>query len=245
MTKPIPFHPLSELFPLIEGREFDDLVADIKANGLREAIWIYNGQILDGRNRYRACQAAGIEPASRQYAGDDALGFVLSLNLRRRHLDESRRAMVAARIANIRHGGQGGTVVNSGIPPLKQSDAAERLNVSVDTVKQARKVIDRGVEGLAKAVDSGEISVSAAADVTSLPDAELQKAVAEGPDAVLEAAKKVRREKHERRAALSRAPVASVSAATAAAIPRGPRGFSARDTMTRLALVGGATGALP
>ena len=51
------FHPLANVFPLLAGEEFDALVADIQASGLREAIWLYEGQILDGRNRYRACQA--------------------------------------------------------------------------------------------------------------------------------------------------------------------------------------------
>ena len=51
------FHPLANVFPLLEGEEFDALVADIAASGLCEAVWLYEGQILDGRNRYRACQA--------------------------------------------------------------------------------------------------------------------------------------------------------------------------------------------
>ena len=48
---PIPFHALSNLFPLLEG----------KANGLVEPIVVFEEKILDGRNRYRACLAAGVE----------------------------------------------------------------------------------------------------------------------------------------------------------------------------------------
>jgi hypothetical protein len=47
------FHPLANVFPLIEGAEFGELVADIKANGLNERIEMYEGMMLDGRNRYR------------------------------------------------------------------------------------------------------------------------------------------------------------------------------------------------
>ncbi|HWJ71914.1 MAG TPA: MT-A70 family methyltransferase [Kaistia sp.] len=60
--KSLAFHPLADLFPLIEGAAFDELVADVAANGLREPIVLHQGMILDGRNRWRACWAAGVEP---------------------------------------------------------------------------------------------------------------------------------------------------------------------------------------
>ena len=95
------FHPLADLFPLLEGVDFDELVADVRAHGVRESIWIYEEKILDGRNRHRAAAVAGVACPTRPYEGDDPVGFVVSQNLKRRHLSGSQRAMVAAKLATM------------------------------------------------------------------------------------------------------------------------------------------------
>jgi hypothetical protein len=67
--KALTFHPLANIFPLLEGAEFDGLVADIKAHGQREPIALYEGQVLDGRNRLRACEMTGVAPPARDLRG--------------------------------------------------------------------------------------------------------------------------------------------------------------------------------
>lgn len=49
-------HHETELFPLLRGPEFEALVEDIRANGLREPVNLFEGKVLDGRNRIRACE---------------------------------------------------------------------------------------------------------------------------------------------------------------------------------------------
>jgi N6-adenosine-specific RNA methylase IME4/ParB-like chromosome segregation protein Spo0J len=169
------FHPLSELFPLMQGREFDELVADVKANGLREPIWTYQGEILDGRNRWRACEAGQVSHRPmRDYEGadEDALAFVLSLNLHRRHLNESQRGMVAAKIATLPRGAN----QHVGIPTSSQAEAARQLNVSRDTVIQARKVIERAEPEVTAAVERGELAINMAAKLADA-EPEFQRAV--------------------------------------------------------------------
>ena len=152
------FHPVANIFPLVEDAEFDELVADIRQHGLHEPIVVYEDKILDGRNRYRACQAAGTEPAFTAYTGADPVSYVVSLNLRRRHLSESQRALVAAKLAILGHG-----VRQSGkfaaVPT--QGEAAALLNISERSVRSAREVHEHGAPELVRAVERGAISVSA------------------------------------------------------------------------------------
>jgi N6-adenosine-specific RNA methylase IME4 len=93
------FHEVAGIFPLLEGDEYRSLRDDISANGLLEPIWIHDNKIIDGRNRYIACMDLGIEPQYRQWDGRGSLvGFAVSLNLKRRHLTSSQRAMVALEV---------------------------------------------------------------------------------------------------------------------------------------------------
>src|SRR5262249_25357013 len=96
----LPFHPLADIFPLMEGAEFDELVADIKANGLYQAIILHGGTILDGRNRYRACLAAGVEPTTVNGNGwiDDPAAYVISANIHRRHLTADQKRDLIAKL---------------------------------------------------------------------------------------------------------------------------------------------------
>jgi len=213
------FHPLSELFPLMAGREFDELVADVRANGLREPIWTYEGQILDGRNRYLACEAAGVEPRFREYEGDDPIAFVVSLNLHRRHLNESQRGIVAARIATLP---PHRPAESAPIGAVTQEDAAEMLNVGRRTVQRAREVLDLGAPELVAAVERGEVSVSAAADVAELPKEQQRELVARGEREILEKAREIRAAKQEKRRRERIAAVASM-AQPAPELPTGRR----------------------
>ena len=102
VEKPTPpemeYHPAANLFPLVMGDEFDELVADIKANGLRVPILIdAKGRIIDGRNRYRACRVGGVEPRFEKVRGKiDIVALVVSLNVKRRNLDAGQKAIAAA-----------------------------------------------------------------------------------------------------------------------------------------------------
>jgi ParB-like chromosome segregation protein Spo0J len=171
-------HPLAEIFPLMRGQQFDDLVADIKAHGLREPIVTYEDKILDGRNRYMACAATGVECASVPYTGNDPLGYVVSRNLKRRHLNGSQRAMIATRLATMT---QGARTDLSPIGERSQAQAAELLNVGKRSVERAKKVREHGTPELQAAVKRGQLSVSAAAEIATGRSEQQRQAVAAKP----------------------------------------------------------------
>ena len=152
------------------------------ANGLLVPIALdRQGRVLDGRNRLAACAAAGVEPRFRTYEGDDEVAFVVSMNLRRRHLDEGQRGMVAARLATLRREDtlkQNTAAADAQICATTQDDAAELLNVARRTVQHARVVLDRGTPELVRACDEGRVAVSDAAAVARLAVEEQRQALA-------------------------------------------------------------------
>jgi ParB-like nuclease domain len=97
MTRPV--HPIADLFPMMTEEELANLAADIKANGLIHPIVVdKDGLVIDGRNRVRACEIAGIEPATVLFEGDDFRAYIISSNIARRHMSKGQQAMAVAMV---------------------------------------------------------------------------------------------------------------------------------------------------
>jgi hypothetical protein len=174
-------HPLAEIFPPMADDQFAALVADIRDNGLREPIILHDGQVLDGRNRYRACVEIGIEPMTRPWDGrGDPLDYVVSKNLHRRHLNPSQLSMVGDRIANLKLGANQHHGEGAQCCAPSQAQAADMLNIGRRSIQQARVVRANGVHALQQAVEAGDISVSAAAEIAQQPKEEQMTIMANG-----------------------------------------------------------------
>ena len=216
-------HPYANLFPLMSSAELRELATDIKANGQQEPILLYEDLILDGRNRYRACKLAGVEPKTEQWVGKgSALDYVVSLNLHRRHLSEVQKVTIALqlkegfaietsrdRLSNLIPGPKlrQDPVSSSGqICPLEET--AEKLNnlaetsrdhaahimgVSPRAISKLAVVMRTGVPDLVAMTKAGQVSLDAAALVATLPTEEQTVVFREG--LVKETAKKIRNEK--------------------------------------------------
>src|SRR5262249_18739935 len=152
------FHDAANLFPMLVGADFVALVQDIRANGQRETIKTLHGEILDGRNRWRACSELNLTPRVEKLPLDtDPIRYVVSLNIHRRHLADRQRAWIAAKIANTTNGSNqhekkvGGPIGPPTQPPISIPEAAEMLNVSDRSVKRAKRVQDHGIPEVQKA----------------------------------------------------------------------------------------------
>jgi N6-adenosine-specific RNA methylase IME4 len=197
----LPVHPLAELFPLIDGEEFSAFAEDIRLNGVVDKIVLLDGAILDGRNRFNVLthlvesgevlgsgwgHRAG-EPLDAEHldadnpwfcrfnreVDGDPLSWVLSKNLKRRHLNESQRAVVAAKLANMAVGRpRSFEPAPEHIPQIcgiSARAAAAMLNVGARSVESARTMLKDGTPDLQHAVEQGRIAVSTAETISRLP----------------------------------------------------------------------------
>lgn len=177
----VKIHPAADLFPLLTGADFDALVQDIDANGLREpVVFTPSGELLDGRNRWKACKKLGDEPP-RRIEHAEPWAYVISTNLHRRHLTESQRGMVGAKYAKRHRGrppvGHTPDKTNASIeafvspgqqpPPPSEAQVSELLKVGRSSVQRGKIVLEHGTEDLQRAVEQGNLPVSTAARIAS------------------------------------------------------------------------------
>ena len=145
-------HPLSDVFPMSDEDSYRALVKDIKEHGLREPIMIFDGKILDGRNRLKACIEAGIEPETKEFKGDNPEDFVHSANINRRHLSKNWLAIKAAEYMKTPPAG--------GVSKITTKAAAEKYGVPVRSVERAKRIVDASSPSLISDVKSDKMSLS-------------------------------------------------------------------------------------
>lgn len=166
-------HPLCTLFPRMSGAEFDALVADVAANGLQNPIVLFDDMVLDGGNRYRACQVADVEPRFVQFTGDSIVSFVLSANLHRRHMSAGQQAAIVSAAQDWAkaqvQGANRHTMQTGNVTGLRTvADRAAQSGASDKTQRMADKVAKASPE-LVRQVAHGEKTLPQAVREVSPP----------------------------------------------------------------------------
>lgn len=93
-------HPAASSVPTLAGRPYETLKADIRRHGQKHSIALWQGQILDGRARLRACEELGLSPVIEELTslpGNCPILYVLTVNLHRGHLTRSPLAAIGSR----------------------------------------------------------------------------------------------------------------------------------------------------
>jgi hypothetical protein len=180
---------------MITGSAWESFLDSVKRDGVTEEIVLTpdGKQIIDGRNRYKACKKLGIVPpirlfGSRPTDGTSVVGFIIRSNLQRRQLDDSQRAMVGAKLSKL---GRGRKAKDGS--ELTQADIKALLNVSGATLSRAKRANDKGTRAIRAMIEEQEISVSVGAALAGLPADEQNKLACEGPVACRERATEIMR----------------------------------------------------
>lgn len=150
-----PVHPAADVFPMLSEDELADLAEDIRANGLHHPITLdSDGVLIDGRNRLAACRLAGVEPTFDALNGHDPVAFILSENIRRRHLSAGQRAMAIALMLDL----DGGRYNGARALTLESKVSEARVSQAVLIRRKASDLVD----GIMAGTDSFDKAYEAA-----------------------------------------------------------------------------------
>lgn len=195
----LPFHAIANIFPLIRGDDFSTFVDDVREHGLRKKVDLFEGAVLDGRNRYNALVFLAesgeiLGPGWGHRAGEaldpemlvpdadnllfrqfnsavdgDPVDYVASLNFCRRDLTPGQRGMAAADLARLGWGGDRSKPSREG---LSAEQRAKISGASRATVERAQVVVDRAIPEVSEAARRAELPVSVAEKIARLPEAD-------------------------------------------------------------------------
>ena len=137
------YHPLSDFFPMLAPEDFDELVEDMRKHGQLEPIVVHEGKILDGRNRYEACETIGIEAKYRELdKGIEPLDYVVAANLKRRHLRPEQKLDVLDRVYGSHDGGGRKSASTEALSKAQMAGVAGTSTATVDRFRSASRHSD-------------------------------------------------------------------------------------------------------
>ncbi len=177
-------HPAAECFPLIDGIDYAEFKGSIQGIGQLEPIKVDHATnlLLDGRNRLRACEELGIEPRVEFITTSDAYGYVIGLNLLRRHMDDMQRKAIAARLSSLEKGSnqyQKKVEVPNGTstPVISQAQAGAALGLTKRQVASGKRTMRQDPELHEAAFNAGKAGVDAVKAKRAAMAAELTTAL--------------------------------------------------------------------
>jgi hypothetical protein len=192
-----PRHYLSEVWGNPDEERFLELRDSMEDSGQREPIVLYEGQVLDGWQRLRACRALGIEPRYEVFAGNDPIEFVRDKHTRRSCSKEQRAIAIAKMyqwqpVGRPENPAPGAELISklSGNPapgaefPARTATTATMAadaGISTRSMERVKKVVADGSQELVKAVEQGKVPIKRAAEIAKLPQDQQSAAISAPP----------------------------------------------------------------
>jgi hypothetical protein len=200
-------HPAAAIFPLIEGREFDELVESLRAHGQSSPIIVHEGVLLDGRNRLRAierlqAQRVVIEPWIKEWdptGWDSEVDFITAANLHRRHLTDAQRAQIAAELVPMLAQGRAEAQEASRIKPgeVRNSGGVNQHSKSRKADAKTQSPADKQARHKEKAARSTVGKIADTAKVTAYAASQAVKIKNEAPPEMVEDVKAGRKKQKD------------------------------------------------
>lgn len=180
-------HVLSEFLPAMADAEFEAFRQDIKANGLRVPITLFEGKVLDGRHRLRACEESGVNPRFVEFSGteEEAARLVGSLNMQRRNLTKGQLGFAAGKLKEwfavrakeraLQNLKRGRSSEWANLPTREdegraRDQAAAAFGVSGRTVDDAVAVAKSAAPEVVAMVERGNMAIHEALVLSKLPE---------------------------------------------------------------------------
>jgi len=200
------------LIPPLSPEEYAGLEAGILADGCRDPLVVWNDILVDGHNRFKICTQHGVEFATHPILADDRRTvriWIIKNQFGRRNLDTPTRLALGFQMANEleaqakeRQIRKPADSVVANLPqqsePKTREIIAEATGLSPRTVQNYKRVMDEGTPELMEAYNEGRISISAAAEIATLPaEEQIQIATAENAP-VAKIAKAIKADKHRK-----------------------------------------------
>lgn len=158
--RPYENHPIADCFPMLGESDFQELKEDIRKHGQLARILVFQEMILDGRNRYRACRELGMIPLVAVFPGTyaEAVDMVVSLNLRRRHMDREEIRIAAGKVETLKCGNPVHTVSREIVETCSRKAVAEKFGLSEMEVAKAVTIEKKASPEVKEAYHKREIT---------------------------------------------------------------------------------------
>lgn len=140
--------------------DFQELKEDIRKHGQLARILVFQEMILDGRNRYRACRELGMIPLVAVFPGTyaEAVDMVVSLNLRRRHMDRQEIVEAGGKLATLGEGRPKTVSRETVLEPVSRKAISEKLGVPEMAIAKEVTINEKAAPEVKEAYHKREIT---------------------------------------------------------------------------------------